>query len=100
MDRAALFVFGSPCQSFSSAGNWPALPGRKHPGAGSRHDNSRQPIEPRQRQRYRGQKTVRLDSAPGRLLVVLSVADVCAPGGALALLPGFRQRQMREETIG
>ena len=38
--------------------------------------------------------TVRRSSPPARHLVVLSVADVCAPGGALTLLPGFRQRQM------
>src|SRR5438128_6713945 len=38
--------------------------------------------------------TVRRSSPPARHLVVLSLADVCAPGGALTLLPGFRQRQM------
>ena len=35
-------------------------------------------------------------SAPARRLVVLRIADVLAPGGALALLACFRQRQMRE----
>src|SRR6266446_1144646 len=35
---------------------------------------------------------------PDRRLVVLSVADMRAPGGALALLAGFRQRQMREQA--
>jgi hypothetical protein len=39
-------------------------------------------------------------SAPGRRLVVLSVADMRAPGGALPLLARFRQRQMREQAIG
>src|ERR1700726_3220253 len=39
-------------------------------------------------------------SAPARRLVVLSVADVRAPGGALPLLAGFRQRQMRKQAIG
>src|SRR4051794_31264765 len=38
-------------------------------------------------------------SAPGRRLVVLSVADVRTPGGALTLLTGFRQRQMREQAL-
>ncbi len=38
-------------------------------------------------------------SAHARGLVVLSVADMRAPGGALALLAGFRQRQMREQAI-
>ena len=44
--------------------------------------------------------TGRRGSARARRLVVLSVADVRAPGGALALLAGFRQRQMREQAIG
>src|SRR5215208_4215953 len=35
----------------------------------------------------------------GRLCVFL-VADVLAPGGALALLAGFRQCQMREQPVG
>src|SRR5271168_1588096 len=39
-------------------------------------------------------------SAPARRLVVLGVADMRAPGGPLALLAGFRQRQMREQAIG
>jgi hypothetical protein len=44
--------------------------------------------------------TRRTDSAAGRRLVVLSVADVLTPGGTLALFACFRQRQMREQTIG
>src|SRR5271155_5385506 len=43
---------------------------------------------------------IRRGSDPARRLVVLSVADMRAPGGALALLAGFRQRQMREQAIG
>src|SRR6202171_4903617 len=45
-------------------------------------------------------RAYRRGSAPARRLVVLSVADMRAPGGALALLAGFRQRQMREQAIG
>jgi hypothetical protein len=39
-------------------------------------------------------------SAPARRLVVLGIADMRTPGGPLALLAGFRQRQMREQAIG
>ena len=39
-------------------------------------------------------------SAAARRLRVLSLADVRAPGGALTLLTGFRERQMREQAIG
>src|ERR1700720_269188 len=38
----------------------------------------------------------RRGSTPARRLVVLRVTNVRAPGGALTLLAGFRQRQMRE----
>ena len=41
----------------------------------------------------------RAGSGSGRRLAVLSVADVFAPGGPLALLAGFRQRQMGEQAI-
>ena len=39
-------------------------------------------------------------SAVARRLVVLFVADVLAPRGALALLAGFRQREVREQPVG
>src|SRR5260370_14338950 len=52
------------------------------------------------RSRQTGRPGLPRGSAPARRLVVLSIADVRAPGGALALLAGFRQRQMREQPIG
>src|SRR3954451_23191220 len=42
----------------------------------------------------------RRGSTAGRRLVILCVADVRAPSGALTLLAGFRERQMREQPIG
>src|SRR6266852_3271023 len=39
-------------------------------------------------------------SAGGRRLIVLGVGDVLAPGGALTLLAGFRQGEMREQALG
>src|SRR5690348_14670277 len=39
-------------------------------------------------------------SAVARRLVVFVVGDVLAPGGALALLAGFRQREVREQPVG
>jgi len=50
--------------------------------------------------RQSGSDLAQRGSVPGRHLVVFGVAYMRAPGGALTLLAGFRQREMREQAIG